>query len=47
MTKGQLTSQLITDDGAVLPVYTGFGQSFNTSIDALKAMHFVRQQDYL
>ncbi|MFB2518682.1 efflux RND transporter permease subunit [Lysinibacillus sp. OTC-L20] len=38
MTKGQLTSQLITDDGAVLPVYTGFGQSFNTSIDALKAM---------
>lgn len=38
MTKGQLTSQLITDDGAVLPVYTGFGQSFNTNIDALKAM---------
>lgn len=38
MTKGQLTSQLTTDDGAVLPVYTGFGQSFNTSIDALKAM---------
>ena len=47
MTKGQLTSQLITDDGAVLPVYTGFGQSFNTSIDALKAMRCVRQQDYL
>jgi len=38
MTKGQLTSQLTTDDSAVLPVYTGFGQSFNTSIDALKAM---------
>lgn len=38
MTKGQLTSQLIAEDGAVLPVYTGFGQSFNTSIDALKAM---------
>ncbi|MGY4794172.1 efflux RND transporter permease subunit [Lysinibacillus fusiformis] len=38
MTKGQLTSQLITEDGAVLPVYTGYGQTFNTSIDALKAM---------
>lgn len=38
MTKGQLTSQLLTEDGAVLPVYTGFGQVFNTSIDALKAM---------
>ncbi|WP_249661706.1 efflux RND transporter permease subunit, partial [Lysinibacillus fusiformis] len=38
MTKGQLTSQLLTEDGAVLPVYKGFGQVFNTSIDALKAM---------
>ena len=38
MTKGQLTSQLIAEDGAVLPVYTGFGQAFNNSLDALKAM---------
>ncbi|WP_155592079.1 efflux RND transporter permease subunit [Lysinibacillus cavernae] len=38
MTKGQLTSQFIAEDGAVLPVYTGFGQTFNTSMDALKAM---------
>lgn len=38
MTKGQLTSQLIAEDGAVLPVYTGFGQAFNHSVDALKAM---------
>jgi len=38
MTRGQLTSQLIAEDGAVLPVYTGFGQLFNDSIDSLKAM---------
>lgn len=38
MTKGQLTSQLITEDGAVLSVYTSFGQTFNNSIDALKTM---------
>jgi len=38
MTKGQLTSQLIAEDGAVLPVYTGFGQTFNNSVDSLKAM---------
>ncbi len=38
MTKGQLTTQMIDDDGAVLSVYTGFGQSFNESIESLKAM---------
>uniref|UniRef100_UPI0020C155AD hypothetical protein n=1 Tax=Lysinibacillus fusiformis TaxID=28031 RepID=UPI0020C155AD len=38
MTKGQLTCQLLTEEGAVLPVYRGFGQVFNTTIDALKAM---------
>ncbi len=38
MTKGQLTTQMIDDDGTVLSVYTGFGQSFNESIESLKAM---------
>ncbi|MFJ7918137.1 efflux RND transporter permease subunit [Lysinibacillus fusiformis] len=38
MTRGQLTTQLIAEDGAVLPVYTGFGQTFNDSVDSLKAM---------
>ncbi|MCR8851324.1 efflux RND transporter permease subunit [Lysinibacillus fusiformis] len=38
MTRGQLTSQLIAEDGAVLPVYTGFGQTFNDSVNSLKAM---------
>jgi len=38
MTKGQLTTQLMAEDGAVLPVYTGFGQVFNDSIESLKSM---------
>lgn len=38
MTRGQLTSQLIAEDGAVLPVYTGFGQTFNDSVNSLKSM---------
>ncbi|EAZ87541.1 efflux RND transporter permease subunit [Lysinibacillus fusiformis] len=38
MTRGQLTSQLIAEDGAVLPIYTGFGQTFNDSVNSLKAM---------
>ena len=38
MTKGQLTTQMIDDGGTVLSVYTGFGQAFNESMDALKAM---------
>jgi len=38
MTKGQLTTQIIAEDGAVLPVYTGFGHIFNDSIEALKSM---------
>lgn len=38
MTRGQLTTQMIDEDGTVLAVYTGFGQAFNESIEALKAM---------
>ena len=38
MTKGQLTTQIIAEDGAVLPVYTGFGHVFNNSIESLKSM---------
>ncbi|WP_025113720.1 efflux RND transporter permease subunit [Lysinibacillus fusiformis] len=38
MTRGQLTSQIIAEDGAVLPVYTGFGKTFNDNVDSLKAM---------
>ena len=38
MTRGQLTTQMIDEDGTVLSVYTGFGQAFNESIDALNAM---------
>ncbi|WP_433595922.1 efflux RND transporter permease subunit [Lysinibacillus xylanilyticus] len=38
MTKGQLTTQIMAEDGAVLPVYTGFGQVFNDSIESLKSM---------
>lgn len=38
MTKGQLTTQIIAEDGAVLPVYTGFGHLFNDSIESLKSM---------
>jgi len=52
MTKGQLTTQIIAEDGAVLPVYTGFGHIFNDSIEALKSMQlrsaaglFVKLQD--
>lgn len=38
MTKGQLTTQMIVDGGTVLSVYTGFGQTFNDSVESLKAM---------
>ncbi|EON73543.1 efflux RND transporter permease subunit [Lysinibacillus sphaericus] len=38
MTKGQFTSQMIAEDGAVLSIFTGFGQAFNGSIESLKAM---------
>lgn len=38
MTKGQLTTQIIAEDGAVLPVYTGFGHVFNNSIESLQSM---------
>ncbi len=38
MTKGQFTSQMIAEDGAVLSIFTGFGQAFNDSVDSLKAM---------
>ncbi|MGE7090130.1 efflux RND transporter permease subunit [Lysinibacillus sp. NPDC048646] len=38
MTKGQFTSQMIAADGAVLSIYTGFGQAFNDSVDSLKEM---------
>ena len=38
MTKGQLTTQIIAEDGAVLSVYTSFGRAFNTSIESLEAM---------
>ncbi|MGN4126464.1 efflux RND transporter permease subunit [Lysinibacillus sphaericus] len=38
MTKGQFTSQMIAEDGAVLSIFTGFGQAFNDSIESLKAM---------
>lgn len=38
MTKGQFTSQMIAEDGAVLSIFTSFGQAFNDSVDSLKAM---------
>lgn len=37
MTRGQLTTQMIAEDGAVLSVYTSFGRAF-TSIEALEDM---------
>lgn len=43
MTKGQLTTQIIAEDGAVLPVYTGFGHVFNNSIESLKSMQLRSQ----
>lgn len=38
MTRGQLTTQMIAEDGEVLSVYTSFGQAFNASIEALEDM---------
>ena len=38
MTRGQLTTQMIAEDGAVLSVFTGFGKAFNESIEDLKDM---------
>ncbi|WP_342472962.1 efflux RND transporter permease subunit [Metasolibacillus sp. FSL H7-0170] len=38
MTRGLYTTQIIAEDGVVLPVTTGFGDAFNTNIEALKNM---------
>ncbi|WP_042471322.1 efflux RND transporter permease subunit [Bacillus ndiopicus] len=38
MTRGLYTTQIIAEDGVVLPVMTSFGDVFNKSIEALKSM---------
>ncbi|WP_332649618.1 efflux RND transporter permease subunit [Lysinibacillus sp. 54212] len=38
MTRGLFTTQMIAEDNAVLAVYTGYGDEYKTSIDALKTM---------
>lgn len=38
MTRGMLTTQVITDDREVLSVYTGFGDAFSRDVDALRNM---------
>ncbi|MEC1178705.1 efflux RND transporter permease subunit [Metasolibacillus meyeri] len=38
MTRGLYTTQIIAEDGVVLPVMTSFGDAFNQSIEALKGM---------
>ena len=38
MMRGVLTTQILTDDGEVLSVYTGFGETYKTDIEAVKTM---------
>lgn len=38
MTRSLYTTQIIAEDGVVLPVMTSFGDTFNKSIEALKSM---------
>ncbi|MEK4228535.1 efflux RND transporter permease subunit [Solibacillus sp. FSL H8-0538] len=38
MTRGLFTTQVIAEDGVVLSVYTSFGNTFNTNVEALKTM---------
>ena len=38
MTRGAFTTQMIAEDGEVLVVYTGFGQTYKNNIEAIKTM---------
>lgn len=38
MTRGMFTTQIIAEDGAVLTVYTSFGDTFNKTVESLKTM---------
>lgn len=38
MTKGMFTTQIITEDGEVLSVYTGYGQAYREDVEDLKQM---------
>lgn len=38
MMRGVLTTQIISDDGEVLSVYTGFGDTFKTDVEAVSQM---------
>lgn len=38
MTRGLFTTQIISDDGTVLSVYTSFGDAFNQNVEALRLM---------
>ena len=38
MMRGALTTQILTDDGEVLSVYTGFGETYKTDVEAVKTM---------
>lgn len=38
MTRGMLTTQIITDDSEVLSVYVGFGEAFSANVDNLRTM---------
>lgn len=38
MMRGVLTTQILTEDGEVLTVYTGFGETYKTDVEAVKSM---------
>ena len=38
MMRGALTTQIMSDDGEVLSVYTGFGDTYKTDVDSVKTM---------
>jgi len=38
MMRGVLTTQILTDDGEVLSVYTGFGETYKTDVESVKTM---------
>ena len=37
-TRGAFTTQILTEEGEVLSVYTGFGKAYRENIDSLKKM---------
>ena len=38
MMRGVLTTQILTDNGEVLSVYTGFGETYKTDVESVKTM---------